>query len=186
MPFCWHSTFVSCLCEDATLPHLKPLFLLSHACCYEKIHRQKQFQEGKVYFGKTEKQEPETAGHDLSTVRCMSSYLFQPTQSLSLWEHKINDSCGWDKKLGFKETLSVALGGKKLHCTQLLNVFPKKFSILKVPCSVVLKDPLKVPRSNLIFLKPLAATLLGSPGSTEAARHIYKAAPRWCAAGSAV
>lgn len=111
---------------------------------------------------------------------------FQPTQSLSLWEHKINDSCGWDKKLGFKETLSVALGGKKLHCTQLLNVFPKKFSILKVPCSVVLKDPLKVPRSNLIFLKPLAATLLGSPGSTEAARHIYKAAPRWCAAGSAV
>lgn len=104
----------------------------------------------------------------MSAVRCILSYLFPLIQSLSLHGgHKINISCGWDKKkIGVWRDPFCTVRRKKWHCMQLLTVFPKNSSILQVPCFV--KNPLKVPSSNLIFLKALAAILLGFPGSTDA------------------
>lgn len=52
----------------------------------------------------------------------------------------------------------------------------KNPNFLHVPCFVVLKSSPKVPSSSPIFLKALAAALLGSPGSTEAGPCVYRAA----------
>lgn len=160
-----HSTFMSrLLCYIPLSLTSKPLFILSYSCCDEKIHRRKQFKEGKSW-GKQRNKRPKqlvTVSTVGSSGACMSSCSFPRMQSLSccVW-HKINICCGGG-------VLKVRVWHhnvrkKSLNFRQLLDAFLKNSGILQVPRFVVLKNSPKVPSSNPVFLKALAAALLGSP-----------------------